>query len=233
MWAYRAGRWPSQCAICHGWGWSRLCDACITRFGALRHRCARCALPVPESVATCGACLLAPPPFDAALAAVDYGAPWDGLITRFKFHDALDLGDALADRLLAAAQDAGPPTFDLLLPAPIGLRRMHERGYNQAWELTRRLARRLGIAASPDLLLRIRETPPQLSLPLAQRLANVRGAFAIEPRRRAELAGRDVVIVDDVLTTGATAGELARVLRQAGAARVQVWALARTPPPGD
>ncbi|MEO8278038.1 MAG: ComF family protein [Ideonella sp.] len=224
---------PSQCGICHGWGWSMLCDCCIDRFAQRRPRCRRCALPVPDTVEVCGRCLIAPPSYDLAIAALDYAAPWDGLIARFKFHSALDLCAALAERLLEAAQAAKLPPPGLIVPTPLSPRRLRERGYNQAWELARRLARRLGCAASPDLLLRVEDRPPQLSLPREERLANVRNAFAVDPLRRGELQGCDVTVVDDVMTTGATAEEITGVLRRAGVARVQIWTLARTPAPGE
>ncbi len=181
----------------------------------------------------CGRCLRSPPGHELAIAALDYEAPWDSVITRFKFHAGLDLGAALVDRLHEAVQAAAPPPPGLILPVPVSAGRLRERGYNQAWELARQLARRLGEAACADLLVRVRDTPPQLSLPLEQRLANVRDAFAVNPLRLAELQGRDITLVDDVMTTGATAEEITRVLRSAGAARVQVWALARTPAPGE
>ena len=116
---------------------------------------------------------------------------------------------------------------------PLSAARLRERGYNQAWELARRVARSLDVAAEAQLLLRVRETAHQLDLPPAARSGNVRGAFAVEPRRRAEVAGRRVAIVDDVMTTGSTAAELADVLKQAGAAHVDVWVVARTPRPGE
>ncbi len=188
-------------------------------------------LDVPAEV--CGRCLVKPPSHDIAIAALDYEAPWDSVIARFKFHAALDLCGALVDRLVEAVQAASAPPPGLILPTPVSAARLRERGYNQAWELARGLARRLGTPSSADLLLRVRDTPPQLSLPLEQRLSNVYNAFAIEPLRSAELQGRDVTIVDDVMTTGATTDEITRVLRNAGAARVQVWALARTPAPGS
>jgi len=155
------------------------------------------------------------------------------VIGAFKFHGALDLTPALVD-LMANANDArGTGTPGLLLPVPISRERLRERGYNQAWELARRVARRLDLAAEPELLLRVRETAHQLALPLAERAGNVRGAFAVEPRRRAELRGRHVAIVDDVMTTASTAAEIAGVVKQAGAATVEIWVLARTPRPGD
>jgi predicted amidophosphoribosyltransferase len=94
------------------------------------------------------------------------------------------------------------------------------------------VARALHAEADAHLLLRVRDTPHQLALPPEQRAANVRGAFAVEPLRRSDLACRSVAVIDDVLTTGATFAEIARVLKQAGASRVEAWALARTPRPG-
>jgi ComF family protein len=225
--------WPSQCALCHGWGWSRLCGACIERHAAPATRCPRCALRLAAHAGPCGRCLVHPPSFDAALAAFDYAPPWDGLIARYKFHEALDLRDALAECLLTAWAQAGRPAPGLLLPVPLGEARLRERGYNQAWELVRWLARRLAAPASAGLLLRLRETTQQMDLPLGDRAANVQGAFAVDPLLRAQLQGQDVTVVDDVMTTGATFEEIARVLRAAGARRIQVWALARTPAPGD
>jgi ComF family protein len=226
-------RWPSLCAVCHGWGHQRVCGECLLRFARAVPRCARCAIAVPAGVAVCGACVSAPPPFASSVAAVDYAYPWDGLITRFKFHGALDLTAALTNCLAdsVARSVATPPS--LLLPVPLSGARLRERGYNQAWELTRRLGRLRRCAVDAQLLLRVRDTPHQLALPPEQRAGNMHAAFAVEPRRRAELQGRTVGLVDDVMTTGATAAEIARVLLQAGAAEVQVWAVARTPRPGE
>jgi predicted amidophosphoribosyltransferase len=93
------GRWPSQCAVCHGWGTQRICGDCRQRFAADAPRCARCALQVPNGTRLCGTCMVNPPPFEHSTAAVDYAYPWDSLITRFKFHGALDLAPALAHGL--------------------------------------------------------------------------------------------------------------------------------------
>ncbi len=222
---------PSQCAVCRGWGAQAVCNACTERFAAHVPRCERCALQVPAGVHTCGACLTDPPPFDGALAGMDYAHPWSTLITQFKFHAALDLAQALAAQLLTAQQHAGRAVPDLLLPVPLSAARLRERGFNQAWELTRRLGRALSLPTDAHLLLRMKDSPHQLALPPEQRAANVRGVFAVEPLRRAELSGRSVAVIDDVMTTGATFGEIARVLKQAGASRVEAWALARTPRP--
>jgi ComF family protein len=223
--------WPGRCGICRGWGRGPVCADCLARYTAARLRCARCAIEVPAGQALCGACLREPPPFESSVAAFDYAAPWDRLITRFKFHAALDLAALFAAHLAAAvhARDTSAPA--LLLPMPLSRARLRERGYNQAWELTRRIARLRRLHGDARLLLRVRDTPHQIALPVEQRAANVRGAFAVEPRRRAELAGLDIALVDDVMTSGATAAEAARVLLAAGAARVRVWIVARTPRP--
>ena len=223
---------PGMCALCHGWGRQRVCDECMRRFTVTVPRCKRCALQVPDGVTFCGACLHSPPPFAGTLAAVDYAYPWDGLITNFKFHGGLDLAAVLTQRLVQAYHDEGLPRPALLLPVPLSQKRLRERGYNQAWELTQRAGRALYCAVDATLLLRVIDTPHQLALPPDQRTGNVRGAFAVEARRRGELTGRNVTVVDDVMTTGATAAEITRVLLQAGAAEVRIWVVARTPRPG-
>ncbi len=209
-----------------------MCEACRTRFAPPRTRCARCAVVVPAAAAVCADCQRAPPPFEAAVAALDYAFPWADVIGAFKFGHGLDRAGVLAALLADAVRAAALPAADLVLPVPLAPRRLAERGYNQAWELARRAARRLGVAADAALLRRLVETPPLADLPRADRAAAVRGAFGVEPQRAAALRGRRVALVDDVVTTTATAAEAARTLRRAGAAGVQLWTLARTPPPG-
>lgn len=231
---FDTSRWPSVCAVCHGWGTHRVCAECVGRFVPTSvYRCRSCALEVPPGVAVCGNCLRQPPPFERTVAAVDYAYPWDTLIVRFKFNAAMDLAGALATRLLAAVRHDGVPLPSLLLPMPLSPQRLRERGYNQSWELARRAGSELHCVADPQLLLRIRDSPHQLSLPWEQRAANVRGVFAVEPVRSVELRGRTVALIDDVMTTGATASEAASTLLQAGASSVQVWVVGRTPRPED
>ncbi len=236
---------PGLCAVCHGWGRKRVCAACVGHHAPVSVRCRRCALEVAAGVTVCGACITEPPPYRSTLAAVNYDYPWDRLIAAFKFHSALDLAPAFTDLLVRAHRrsissssslpsPSSPSSSTLpalMLPVPLSAARLRERGYNQAWELARRSARALHCTADPALLLRVRDTPHQLAFPPDRRAANVRGAFAIEPRRSAELRGRDVTVVDDVMTTGATGAEIARVLLDAGAANVDLWVVARTPRP--
>jgi ComF family protein len=229
LWQQLAQRIPSQCVVCREWDRHTVCGTCISRFTASRTRCVQCACVVSDGVTRCGSCLLHPPHFDSSCAAVDYAFPWDTLVLRLKFHAGLDLLPALVQCMLQAqAVQTAPPTMGLVLPVPLSPQRLRERGFNQAWELARRLASQLGCQAQAQLLLRVRDTPAQMSLNKAERESAVRHAFAVDPLRRRQIAGQHITVVDDVMTTMATANEVARTLKQAGAKTVHLWCLART-----
>jgi len=220
---------PGRCEVCRAWPAQPLCEACIARFAQPQPRCRRCALPVPAGVAECGQCLRAPPPLDACHAAVSYAYPWSGLITRYKFHGQPGWAGSFA--LLLRSTPWVEPALEragLVLPMPLSGPRLAERGFNQAWELARRLAPG---RADAGLLLRVRDTPPQVALDRRARLANVRDAFALEPSRAAEVRGQQVVLVDDVMTSGASLFAAAQVLRAAGAQGVTALVIARTDTP--
>ena len=210
-----------------------MCSDCTDRFSVPNLRCRRCAAIVVPGVEVCGGCLLSPPAFSSALAAVDYGYPWDLLINDFKFNGQLDLAEPLSRLLIDAQNGCLLSAPDLMLPVPLSVGRLRERGYNQSWELVRRCAARLNRQADARLLLRIKDTAHQSDLPREIRAGNVLGAFAVEPTRRAELRGRSVTLIDDVMTTQATAAEAARTLLAAGASAVHLWVVARTPAPGQ
>ena len=177
----------------------------------------------------CGACLRDPPPFERTVCAADYGFPWDSLIGDLKFNAREDLAGPLAQLLSAAVSSAAGPPPDLVLPIPLSPERLAERGYNQAWELARRTARLQSRPARHDVLLRPTNTAHQAELTRTARQRNLAGAFMVDPRQRGTVQGRRVVLVDDVMTTGATAREAASTLLRAGAAAVDLWMLARTP----
>jgi len=224
---------PTQCAVCRGWSAARICADCLRRHAAPRQRCSVCAIAVPNAVLICGACLRHPPPYAHSIAAVDYAFPWSSLVAAFKFRAALDLAPALAAVLADAVRACDLQRPTLLLPVPLSAERLAERGMNQAWELARRIAGPLGLEARADLLCRLIDTAHLADLPREQRAARIRGAFGVAPGRSQPLRGRSVALVDDVMTSGATAAEAARVLLAGGAREVQVWVVARTPPPGD
>ncbi|KQR60797.1 ComF family protein [Acidovorax sp. Leaf160] len=217
---------PSQCAVCHAWPAERLCGDCVARFALPRHRCRNCALPLPPEAVQCGRCIRHSPPLDACLAAVDYSYPWAGLLAQFKFQHDPGWAAPLAARLRSApGVEQALQAADWLLPVPLSAERLRERGFNQALLLARQLDR---ARTRSDWLLRLRATEAQSSLTRAQRLRNLRGAFALDPMAAAQLAGRRVVLLDDVMTTGATLQTAALVLRQAGVAHITGLVLART-----
>ncbi len=219
---------PPRCLLCGAAGADHrdLCAACAAELQPNTPCCPRCAVPLATAAPACGDCLRRPPAFTAAWVPLRYAHPLDLLEARFKFHADLAAGRVLAQRLCEAAAAAPPECPGLLLPIPLHVARLRQRGYNQALELARPLATWLGVPLRTDLLLRSRATPPQTGLDAATRRRNLRGAFALAPD--APLPAH-VALFDDVMTTGATLREAAATLRRAGVARVDVWALARAP----
>jgi len=217
---------PSQCAVCHAWPARPVCDDCVQRFAQPVPRCRSCALPVLAGMRQCGTCVLQAPPPDQTLAALSYDYPWAGLIGQFKFRQNSGWAHSLATLLRSAPWvEPALDSADCLLPMPLSAQRLRERGYNQ----TQLLAQALEPAKlRSTVLLRVKNTAPQSSLPRTERLAAVRGAYALEPALAHTLQGKRVVLLDDVMTTGASLHEAARVLRRAGAAHITALVLART-----
>jgi ComF family protein len=224
---------PGRCPVCRAWGAGGLCQACLAAHAAPRPRCACCAARTATPLPACGACLAEPPPFEATVTLADYGFPWSGLLARLKFQQQPELAATLAASLADAVRRASNPPPQLVLPVPLAPLRLRERGYNQAWELARRLATAMQLPAHANLLQRGRDTTHQIGLTRAERLRNLRHAFMVLPDASDAVAGRDVALVDDVMTTGATATACAHALRSAGARSVQLWVVARTPAPHE
>ena len=217
---------PSHCLLCgaRGQGASSLCVACESEMPRNDACCARCALPLESPAPLCGRCLKREPPWDAAWAPFRYEWPVAQLEARFKFGGDLAAGCTLASMWLASMAPARLPRA--IVPVPLHRSRLRKRGYNQALEIARPLAKRFGIPLLRDALKRTRATEAQTELSALQRRRNVRGAFA------ADFDGaipEHVAVLDDVFTTGATLAECVRVLKCAGVARVDAWALARAP----
>ncbi|MFC3716127.1 double zinc ribbon domain-containing protein [Luteimonas soli] len=225
------GLWPARCLACGEAGrpGRDLCTACAASLPWNRHACAHCAIPLPAvadhgAPQACGACLRKPPPVQATNAAFVYAAPLDRLLPRFKFHHDLAAGRLLSQLMAQAFADAERP--QALLAVPLHRARLRARGYDQALELARPLARTLRIPLLPDTLRRTRATAPQSRLDAAHRKRNLRGAFTVAPGTR--LPGH-VALLDDVMTTGATLHAAAIALRRAGVVRVDAWVCARVP----
>jgi ComF family protein len=214
---------PPNCLLCgdRGAPGRYLCDGCLVDLPRNSAYCARCALPLPAP-GVCGECLRRPPPYDRVLAPLRYAAPIDHLITGLKFRQQLGVAHLLASLLADHIKTCNGPRPECLIPVPLHGSRLRLRGYNQALEIARLLCAELDIPVDYRACRRIRATPAQSLLPAAERRRNVRGAFQVEshPWRR-------VAIVDDVMTTGHTVGELAADLGRAGASSVEVWVCAR------
>jgi ComF family protein len=224
---------PPTCVLCGASGQDclsglDLCSGCAADLPPNRRACARCARPfetVMPAGAICGACQRSAPPFDLSLAAFRYEGAVPSLVVGAKFRARLNLvrllGQALAERIRADA----PPRPEVIVPVPLHASRQLGRGYNQALEIARVVGRELSLPVDPRVLTRIHPTPPQTGLAAAARRRNIRGAFRVE----GDFRWRHVAVLDDVVTTGSTVYEISRVLRAAGAQRIQIWAVARTP----
>lgn len=236
------GHLASQCAVCRSWPSPQVCAACLRRFAGMRPRCRSCALELPADLSLgrgtpstqCPACLTHPAVLDHCFAALPYAYPWSQLIAQYKYTSRTGWAPFFARLLLqlpgTAELLAGLDTADWLLPMPLAAERLESRGFNQAWELACALHRLSGSRAARDasVLLRLRHTRAQSQLKRRERLDNVKGAFAVDPLRLALVQGRHVVLVDDVMTSGASLFTAARALRAAGARQVSALVVART-----
>jgi ComF family protein len=214
----RVDRTGLACAVC----WTSLtfiappyCDCCGAPFEF-----------AVEGVRRCGACYAAPPPYDRARAAVIYDDGSRGLILGFKHGDRLQGAPAFGAWVARAGAELLADA-DLIAPVPLHRWRLLRRRYNQAALIAEHAGRVAGVSHIPDLLERHRATPSQGDMGAAARARNVAGAFRLNARHAGRVKGSRIVLVDDVLTTGATIGACARVLRRGGAARIDVLTLAR------
>lgn len=231
---------PPYCEVCGGGlavdRCGCLCDTCLSAMPPPEPPlCDRCGVPLGSTAQTrcCPSCLHHPPCFSSARAAALYRPAGAGLnpraplavaVQRLKYARRRPLADALG-RLLAERYPFAPTA--LLVPVPLHVTRLRERGFNQAVLLARRLGRARALPVAPRLLVRTRATHPQPGLSAAARRRNLAAAFVLRPGTA--IAGRHVVLVDDVLTTGATADACASVLCAAGASRVDVYTVGRAP----
>jgi ComF family protein len=220
-----AGLLTQDCLLCGASsGASPLCPACEADLPHLPAPCCpRCALPVPGGE-VCGRCLAKPPGYDLTLAAFRYAFPLDKLVQSFKYGHRLALGSYFGRQLAALP---GSACADLIIPVPLHPLRLRARGFNQALELARPVSKAWRIPIDRQSCRRIRHTPAQADLPWRERAGNVRGAFQCAT----DFTGQRLLLVDDVMTTGASLDELARVVRLRGAERVTLLVVARALPP--
>jgi ComF family protein len=212
-----------------------LCGACWARLAPIeRPYCERLGIPFGYDIgegALSAEAIAFPPPFDRARAAVLFEGPARDLVHALKYRDRTEVA-RLIGRMTARAGREILADAEVLVPMPLHRRRLWTRKFNQAAAIADEIARHAGVPVEVEALLRIRATRPQVGLGEAERIANVRGAFRVAAARRGAIEGRRVVLVDDVLTTGASAAAATRALRRAGAARVDVLTFARVAPGG-
>jgi ComF family protein len=225
-----------QCLLCDEPGDTpaAICVPCESELPWLGNQCETCALPLLPADASCSGCLQRSPAFTRVIAPWRYDFPVDALITRFKHRADWPMGRLLGGLLAEHLQhrfDEGLSRPDALLPVPLAKKRLRERGYNQAAMLAGWIAKSLELRVNEQQLQRIKETPTQQGLDARARKRNLNGAFAL--KEPAWFEGRHLALVDDVVTTGSTAEGIARLLLKAGARRVDVYCLARTPRPQD
>lgn len=241
---------PARCAVCSrlldtkadppaaeparspGDGVHMLCETCrddLPRVGS--SCCSRCGLPLPASGAAphaCGDCLASPPAFDRARSILRYAEPARSAILAYKHSGRRDLGRLFVSLLAmdeSLCGDARPP-YDVVVPVPLHPWKLWRRGFNQALSLAVGLGRRTRLPVDRDGLRKCRSTPAQSSLPREMRTRNLRRAF--RPRRPGLFRGKKILLIDDVMTTGATLDACARALKDAGAERVEGLTVART-----
>jgi len=227
---------PGRCLCCgvNTPNHQDLCGECAICLPWQNFCCPRCALPLAApSESPCGECQRTPPCFDRAMAPFRYTTPINRLINDFKHYDRLAagrvLGELFCDWLMQKVENEALTKPDYLLPVPLHWSRLWKRGFNQAQWLADDIGKSTGIPVINDGIQRRHTGLAQQALSRRQRQGNLRGAFTINPKRKARLENRHIAIIDDVMTTGTTANEITRLLKENQVAEVSIWAIARTP----
>ncbi len=206
----------------------QICSCCQNELPKIGHHCYQCGLPLPSPQTICGACLHKPPPFDQTIAPFLYQPPFDHLIGQLKFQQKLHHAKLLAQLLIQEIPQFIDQRPQLMIPVPLHRKRQRQRGYNQALEILRPLAKTLDIPIAINHAHRHRETTEQSKLKARERRKNIRGAFTVDQFGIPD----HIALFDDVITTSSTVSELAMTFKHAGVSRVDVWAVTRALPYG-
>jgi len=222
FWQLYSKLMPIPCRLCGSMSQHQaICSLCIQDLPLLGPACPQCALPISDAY-VCGQCLRQPPEQDVSFSLFRYHQPVDRLIADFKYHDKLYLSELFAQLMVDKLNNR--PLPDLLIPIPLHANRIRQRGYNQSFELAKALSKKLDIPSSNDYLIRTIDTKSRASIPFKARKKNIQHAFKLVKTK----VPAHIALIDDVLTTGHTANAAAKLLRKAGATRIEVWTIART-----
>jgi len=215
-----------SCILCagHEGGSLGICHDCLQDLPWHNApQCPQCAML--SNGLLCGSCLNSAPHFDATRALLRYEYPLDKLLQHYKYDESLHLANTFA-ALWLQQHAQQKHAIHLIMPMPMHAVRLKQRGFNQALEIARLISKQTNIALDYQICQRQKLTPPQATLPLKDRVKNIRGVFRCEKN----LQGQRIALVDDVMTSGASLNELAKTLKQAGASHVECWVIARTFP---
>lgn len=216
---------PSRhCMLCGTFTSKDICLHCNSDLPRIESSCQHCGIPLLHD-GLCGDCLIAPPMFSRCIAALRYEPPISHLVGAFKYQSNFNHGRILSQLLIERLRQEDTQSIAALIPVPLHWRRRWQRGFNQTEIIADELSRALQLPMQTRWLRKIRSGTPQQHLDAEARHSNLRDAFAC----KRDLTNLHLAVIDDVVTTGATANAIARILRKRGAASVQIWALARTP----
>jgi len=200
------------------------CTTCYLTLPFQTHACAQCGQRFAANSDHCGRCINKPPSFDACFCPFEYQGVIKTQIQNFKYHEQLEIAPQLAQLMEYELHTNGIELPDILIPVPLHISRLRSRGYNQSQLLANALAKRLNIPVDNNIIAKHRKTSPQAELSLKKRSNNLKSSFKI--KKRCSL--KSVAIIDDVVTTGSTANEIAKTLKKNGVNYIQVWGLAHT-----
>ena len=215
---------PRFCLVCgdEKTDKSDICDKCRDFLSIINIFCPACGVSSKKPL-ICGNCQKTQPYFDSTYTGFNYSAPMDGFVKRLKYDKQLEFARTLGELFAARWMGQSTPQPELIVPVPLHRERLRERGFNQSLEIAREVGKRPELRIDYQSVIRVKPTPPQTDLPLKKRRSNVRNAFkVIKP-----IEAQHVAILDDVMTTGSTADELARCLKQSGVERIDVWTVTR------
>jgi ComF family protein len=223
---------PTSCIGCKEFQLNSICDKCLNLLKYKRtHRCQQCAIPCLSKQDICDSCQGHPPAFDSTLCLDSYGGLLTESLHDYKYHGKIALAACFADTWQSMFKDASPiqSPIEWMIPVPLSNHKLHQRGFNQAWELCKVFSKRYRMNADPFILGRNHIEGDQAHANREERLIRLINTFRVNPKKLDHINNKNILIIDDVMTTGATLNTMAQVLKDFGAQSVHNWVILRTP----